>query len=303
MLVALFDKNGVENPSFKFIFNEIYKRLQEKYDIEHEQGQVYCFGCPGGGSNFQLYNSVTKKSIVLSYWDRGMNIFDKHLGWEDYTLVQYIGGIGMWMNSTQIQNQYNVIHTPHQYPLGTTNAYRYIDQFRKEYIPENLIRKAIFIGSIYGTRSTLAEYLKGHPLIEILDKNYNPQDYFSKISEYRLGLSFNGNGEVSMRDFELMGLGIPIIRSDIKTAFLNPLIPNYHYLRVSEACVDACYNFSNVDLKNMAESYVYLVEKFIDSYETLNLLSKRGTQYYDNYCHPEYMVDLFMKHAKIDLIL
>ena len=64
-LIAFFDENGVGNPSFKYIYNGLYDKLKTKYNIEHKQSdQKSCFSCPGGGSNFQVYNSKNKKNHI-----------------------------------------------------------------------------------------------------------------------------------------------------------------------------------------------------------------------------------------------
>ena len=66
----------------------------------------------------------------MSFWDRGMDVFFEGLGWEDFEMVQYIGGIGMYLSSEEIYKTYGVYHSPFQYPLGTDNAYEYCNKYR-----------------------------------------------------------------------------------------------------------------------------------------------------------------------------
>jgi hypothetical protein len=303
-LTFFFDKEGAGNPYFKYIYNTIFDLFNLKFpehSIKHRQPEGSYQSSPGGMSNFQIINDENNKTILMSFWDRGMNTFLPGLGWEKYKIVQYIGGLGMNLNSNQIKETYGIDHSNFQYPLGVPNSYDYLDQVRVEYNPEQKIRKAIFIGAIYGTRTPLSELLSKHELFEVLDNStgYHGLEYYKKINEYRVSLSFNGNGEFCLRDLESMGLGIPCLRSELKTQFYNPLIQDYHYINGGRVCSNAWFTYSDSKIEDIADEYINALELIIDDYDKLKNISSNGQQYFDSYSKPDYIIDLFFKLVKI----
>jgi hypothetical protein len=306
-----FDEAGASNPYFKYIYNTLFIKFKEKYpehNITHNQpdyrNMEHCPSCPGGYSHFQLINTDNNKSIVMSFWDRGMDILNPVLGWDKYDIVQYIGGLGMTLSSEEIKEKYGIHHDRYQYPLGVPNSYDYINEFSIPYNAENKIRKAVFIGSVYGTRTEIISHMDKHPLIEIFsqDKGYTSRLYFEKLKDYRMSMSFNGNGELCLRDLESMGLGIPLVRTGTHTQFSNPIIPDYHYIKTGPACDNACFTYFNSNPKEIAEQFIDAIEKNIDDYDRLNNLSQRGLDYFKAFCNPDYIIDLYFKLIKLDKI-
>ena len=170
-LTFYFDKEGAGNPYFKYIYNTIFDRFSEMYpghNLKHRQPEGMYQSAPGGMSNFQIINDDNNRTILMSFWDRGMEGLDKSLGWDKYDMVQYIGGLGMRMNSEQIKSEFNIDHVNFQYPMGVPNSYDNAEAIRELYIPETKKRKAIFIGALYGTRIPLFEILSKHPLSKYL---------------------------------------------------------------------------------------------------------------------------------------
>ena len=75
------------------------------------------------------------------------------------------------------------------------------------------------------------------PILDFFDKEYlhipktSPQsEYFYDLIKYSVGLSVSGCAELCYRDVEYMALGIPFIRFEYQSSFMEPLIPNYHYI-------------------------------------------------------------------------
>jgi hypothetical protein len=231
-----------------------------------------------------------------------MDVFIPNIGWEKYNIVQYIGGLGMNMNSLQIKKIYNIDHYNFQYPLGVPNSYDYIKEVESDYIMDKKKRKAIFIGAMYGTRIPLTNILSKHNLFEIYDnsKGYYGLEYFKKINEYRVSLSFNGNGEFCLRDLESMGLRIPCLRSKLKTNFYNELLPDYHYINGGKECSNAWFTYSDSKIEDIALQYIDALERIIDDKEKLSNISKNSKDYFNSYCTPNYIIDLFFKLVKID---
>lgn len=303
-LIAYFDTNGAGNPYFKQIYHSIFNKLVDNYpehNIKHKQpnydGDYISPSAPGSYSMFTLYNEDNKKTIVMTFWDRSMDILtmSNALGWDNYDIVQLIGGLGMYKTSKQIKEEYNIDHYTYQYPLGMPNSYQYVDELKKDYNPKNKIQKAIFIGLLYDVRKELASYMVNHPLIDIFSENdgFHGKLYYEKMSEYKMVISFNGNGELAMRDFEAMGLCLPVVRSEMLTQFHQPLIPDYHYLKSSYPCSEACRFYQGKDIREVAQLYIDVVESNINNDDKLSFIANNGNTYYNRYCKPEHIINLY----------
>lgn len=305
-LIAHFDQNGAGNPYFKFIYHSLLDRLKLTYpefNFKHLQpdysGGYTSPSSVGSYSMFMLYNEENNKTILLSFWDRTMEILEnrKLYGWDKYDIVQLIGGLGMYKSTNEIYRDYNINHYPFQYPLGVPNSYTYIDELKNDYKPETKIRKAVFIGLLYDIRKDFYNYMKTHPLIDMFsaDDGFNGKLYYEKMLEYKLVISLNGNGELAMRDFESMGLSLPVVRSEMKTQFHQPLIPDYHYLKSSPPSQSASFLYPGKSYKEIADGFIDVIEKNIDNDEKLINLSTNGYGYYNTYCRPEHIINLYFK--------
>lgn len=98
--------SGCGNDGFNYVYNNIYKNFSINYpDVEVEfietftaLGVNHCQH-PGGRcsvSVLKIINPDNNKTTVLSFWDRGMEILLKCLGWEDLNVVNMIGGLGIY---------------------------------------------------------------------------------------------------------------------------------------------------------------------------------------------------------------
>lgn len=306
-----FDYEAAGNPYFKQIYHGIFNKFKEKYpqyNVTFEQPDYqklgYGQGGPGGLSNIQLINEDNKKTIVVSFWDRGMDILMPELGWNKYEMIQYIGGIGMSMTSEEIYDKYKIKHTKFQYPLGNRDSLDNILRIRNNYEPSEKIKKAIFIGTPYGTRAELIPILKNNPLFEFIDGSAGliGASYLEKINEYSVALCFNAIAETSIRDIEILGLGIPMLRSELTTQFFNPLIPDHHYIRGSERCTAGCLVYPGIPMESIAAQFEQSLEKAINDPIFLKNISKNARDYFDSYCQTNYIVDLFFQVADIDAL-
>jgi len=306
-----FDYEAASNPYFKQIYHGIFDRFKlehQEHNISYEQPDYqklgYGQGGPGGLSNFQIINEDNNKTIVVSFWDRGMDLLMPELGWNKYNFVQYIGGIGMSMTSEEIETKYAIKHSKFQFPLGNRNSLDNILKTRSQYNPSKKNRKAIFIGNPYRSREELIPILKKNSLFEFLDSSagYFDNSYFEKINEYKIALSLNSMSEVGIRDVEILGLGIPMLRSELTTQFFNPLIPNHHYIKGSERCTQAHLFYPGIPMESIAAQFAESLEKVIDDDDYLINISNNARNYFDSYCQTNYIVDLFFKVADLDLL-
>lgn len=309
-LICFYDER-TPNQCFNIMFREMYVRFKSLYgnyfEIEHLQPEVSTANTsPGSGNNFQIFNPENNRSIVLSFADRGMDILSRAFGWENYTVVQYVGGIGINMSVDNIKKQYNVDYVPFQYPLDKPDSYRWIEQSRLPYDPQSKIRKAAFFGRAHNIRRHILEIIGKHPLFELYDNNpyFGGISYFQEMSKYRISLSLNGNGEFCLRDVESLGLGIPMVRSKILTPFHNPFIPDYHFIAATEPCIDAWCNYRTYSSpKQVADLFVHTVESNIDNYDVLSTISANGLEYYHKYQNIDYMINLFFEVINVEKLV
>jgi len=306
-----FDYEAAGNPYFRQIYHGIFDRFKLEHpedNITYEQPDYQkievSWGSPGGMSNFQIINEENNKTIVVSFWDRGMDLLLPGMGWEKYDFVQYIGGIGMSMTSEEIETKYAIKHSKFQYPLGNRDSLDNILKIRSQYDPSQKIRKAVFIGTPYGTRAELIPILSKNPLFEFIDGSagFFGASYLQKINEYKVALCFNAMAETSIRDIEILGLGIPMLRSELTTQFFNPLIPDHHYIRASERCTAGCLIYPGIPMESIAAQFAESLEKVIDDNNHLINVSNNARSYFDSYCQTNYIVDLFFKVADLDLL-
>ena len=84
---------------------------------------------------------------------------------------------------------------------------------------------------------------------------------FKKMSEYKVAISFNGNGEFCLRDVEAMGLGMVTVRPLLKTKFHNSYLPGTHFIQCGPPSNMACsYGFPN-SVEDMVIKYSEEIDK------------------------------------------
>lgn len=160
---------------------------------------------------------------------------------------------------TDLNVRNNVV--PSVYPetcwnLGVGN-YEEVQTFRSSI---KLDERLHWRGSIYKDPS-YPEYYNIRRAIELLatklpefnfGKNPIAYDYYLQESMmYKVVLGFGGGGgytcgDFCLRDIEMFGLGIPMIRPTYAVETKNPLIPNVHYIAV-DAEFDEKFFYKNPD--------------------------------------------------------
>jgi hypothetical protein len=306
----LFEFSG-PNQGFNATYNQIYNEIDTKYS-EIKKSRFEHFGhCahPGGRcgvSNMAIINQDNSKTVILSFWDRGMDALHANeweIGWPgNLNVVHVIGGLGI--NPAKITDGMPKF-TPFLYPLEFMSVYENVEKFRTPYVFEEKIPKACFIGSLYEHREMLAKYLRNRP--DLFDMythadGFIKEDYFRKMNEYAITLSFNGNGELCMRDFESMGLGIPVVRSEVTTPLLAPLVAEVDYLRGSDPAMDAWFVYGYMKEEYIANQMIDRVEKALQEPEHLTAMSKRNVAYFDEYVYPHKIAQKFFEVFDLDIL-
>jgi hypothetical protein len=295
---------GMGNQGFQYVFDRIFLELNLHYpNITKKAVNVQELfpisqgpATRSGTAAMKITNDANRKTTLVSFWDRTLEMLG-HEGWEMFDIVHIIGGLGVYMTPEQIMEKYNAKFTPFLYPLEFYYIYDYIKQFREPYDPTKKIRKACFIGGLYESRRVVADILRKHPLFDVYGREdgYFRETYFQKMNEYTLTLSLNGAGEWCVRDFESMGLGIPIIRSEALTPMYKGLYPGQNYIAATPPSDLAFMIYPGIPLERIAEYFIDSVEKNINNDDLLMSISRNNIDYYDKYLLPNKIVDEFFK--------
>ena len=302
---------GMGNQGFQYVFDRIAMDIPLYYpsvttariDVQKlfpiSQGP----STRSGTSAMKITNVANKKTTLVSFWDRTLEMMG-HEGWEMFDIVHVIGGLEIYLTPEQLMERYNIKFSPFLYPLEFMRTYRYIDLFREPYDPNKKIRKACFIGNIYESRKVVTDILRKHPLFDIygIEDGYFKETYYQKMNEYALTLSLNGGGEWCIRDFESMGMGIPIIRSETKTPMYKGLYPEQNYIKGSEKSDIAFIVYPGISLEQIAEQFIDSVEKNIHNDDLLTSISRNNIEYYDKYLLPNKIADIFFELFDLEIL-
>jgi hypothetical protein len=293
------------NESFHYIFDKIRKDIQKHYPEITEVNVVPLpseghppAGTVNGVSSLKIINSDNGKTTVLTFWDKGLDIITPKSDWEKYNVVHLIGGLGVNTHQAEFLCKIkNAKYTPFQYPLPFHKNYDLIDSLRNKYNYRYKVKKACFIGSLYHGRQGFVDLLSKHPMFEIIgsDKGFVFESYYNEMRKYAMTLSLNGNGEFCIRDFESMGMGIPIFRSELSSTLHSPLISEVNYLPASKVT-------DILSLEDLAEKFIHSIEKYMSNEELLNKISENNLIYYENYVRLDKIVKLFFEVFDLNLI-
>lgn len=299
------------NLSFHEIFESISAKLVWRYPSIHKVsivpnpgGHNPNPGGPNGVSTMKIINEGNGKVVVVSFWDRGLDVFAPGIGWDDYNVVQLIGGLGIPPDRLAEIKASGVIHTPFQYPLEHPRTYDDIEKAHKSYIYDLQIKQACFIGCLYHPRDEFMKILSKHPMFKIIgpDAGLRFGPYYEELSKYAMALSFNGAGEYSIRDFESMGMELPLLRSDANTPLHKPFIPNVHYIRASEASNQSWIIYPGTTFKQIADQFVDAVEKAMPNGELLTRIAENNRAYFNHYVKPKDITKLFFQLFDISVL-
>jgi hypothetical protein len=120
--------------------------------------------------------------------------------------------------------------------------------------------------------------------------------YANELINFKLGLSVAGRGEMCYRDVEYMALGVPFIRFEYTTEFMEPLIPNVHYISVDRP--NDLFDWMKLDRLGEKHHAELIIKRYLevkDDDEFLNFISKNAKEYYNKYLSPSSSVDFTIK--------
>ena len=166
------------------------------------------------------------------------------------------------------------------------------------------IDKMIFRGNIHSMpRNSVPllanyEYFYGGEAI-------NQYDYFNELTQYKIGLSIPGAGELCYRDIEYLGIGIPMLKFEYITQLNPPLIPNFHYISIDRIETERKYSDMVIGLERVggnmySEKYIKKFEEIKNDKDFLEYVSKNGREYYEKYLCPLNRFNHIIKLLNID---
>lgn len=122
------------------------------------------------------------------------------------------------------------------------------------------------------------------------------ESYVEELINFEIALSTAGRGEICYRDVECMALGIPILRFEYTSEFLEPLIANYHYISVERP--EDLKDWMNLD-RNGSEHHAKMIEKRFSEVKNdkpfLEFISKNARKYYEDFLSPKSSIENTIK--------
>jgi len=158
-----------------------------------------------------------------------------------------------------------------------------------------LDKRLYWRGSLYN-QGVPERYLGVRKALELLPTNLSESElyfgagplpfeqYLQESFQFQLALSIGGGGgavcgDYCLRDIEMFGLGIPLIRPTYAIESTDPLIPDFHYIAV-DAEFDANYRYANPEelSKRIAKRYL----EVINDTEFLDFIKNNAKNWYEN---------------------
>jgi hypothetical protein len=282
-------KIGYQTPyTTAWSITHVFKRFHEyclenvnDIDFEYLNYDNHLDGNPSGlysPHNMRLINEDTGKYIVVSYWDKAIEMTWEGNGWNKDMCVSFItsSGTDEYMN-----------YTPFSYLPYSKFFSEYYVNAKPFQLKENT--ELTFRGFLYGQRLRLSELNK----IKITnEKIYPEQRYFEDLTTSKICLSLNGAVEICNRDIEILSAGSILFRPILKQKFHNALIPGVHYVGY-QYVEDA-----NEQMDIILDEY----NKIKDNEELLRTISNNGYEWFKNNGTIDKNVDLLKQLVNFDLL-
>ena len=203
-----------------------------------------------------IRNMDNAKYVIVSYWDRAIDLTWPYNGWDPENMVDFL-------TSSGVHQEFN--YTPFSY-VCYSKEFEILSEQRRKIFQDKQNYNLFFRGFLYGERLKMKEYKPQH----FTDSRLTPEQYFDELNNSRISMSLNGAGEICNRDLEILCVGSVLLRPELNQKFHNPLIPNHHYVSVKKV--------SNPErqLDLLIEKY----EEIKDNFEFLNNISNNGLNWF-----------------------
>jgi hypothetical protein len=244
------------------VFDKFYKKfINENPHIEctYVSSGMFHNGNPSGIYSphiMTIINLDTKKYLIVSYWDRAIELTWECCGWEPQNMVELISSSG-----TKPEMNF----TPYTY-LPYSIIFDNLSKNSKK-MEEKERNELEFRGFLYNERLSLSKIGD----IKINDKKLFPvEKYFEELTNNKICLSLNGAAEICHRDIEIFSAMSALLRPKLNLQFHNELIPDYHYISFEMDNNPIVLNKIILDRYNEVK----------DDIEFLRYISENGYQWY-----------------------
>lgn len=209
------------------IYETLFKEYKSRYgDLITSDNTTILYnnnyGHRSGPHHLIIENSTTKYYKVVTYWDRACELLNDDCEWNNSMCLGIYSSVDCKTYPKIHKTSYCVHNTTIENAINTVNT-----NFNKKN------RNSLFFrGFLYGDRYLISSSLSEDMNFIKISKDRVPYlEYIQELNSYQIGLSFNGAAEICNRDIEILGVGSVLLRPKlVNTDFLNPLIPEFHYV-------------------------------------------------------------------------
>ena len=131
----------------------------------------------------------------------------------------------------------------------------------------NLIPKLSFIGTILPERQIIYS-LKNNIFFS---RNLKFQDYVTAMKSHKVAFTPPGGSDISLRDCEAFGMGVPTLRKKYKIELYDPLIENVHYISYDE----------DEDIDKEVQNIINRFNSVVNNDDFLSHISNNAKEWYD----------------------
>jgi hypothetical protein len=245
--------------------NAIYANCNDVAQVEH-------------GSFHIIENQTTGKFIIFDYGDFAQCSL-KFAHFENLERA-YLGQY----NLSYLQKHLNDLtkFSPGFYP--ETNWGGVDKLYSKRGYHSLMDSRLCFSGDLYGNEREFIRLLaQKHPQnVDIKTQRLPYEQYIEFYRNHRIALCSSAGysgGDICLRDIEMFGLGIPVIRLQYKTKLHDLLMPNKHYISVS-LDVDPIRN-SIIDHNEAADLIYKRYCEVVDDIEYLQYVERHAREWYE----------------------
>jgi hypothetical protein len=234
---------------------------------------------------FIIENEENKKYFVISLWDKG---YYEISVWSDLEekCVEIFSHAGMHISDYSYELS-PLKYTPLNMPVILNGEEEIINELYHQNLKNDtrIIPDKLFFQS---SRPYLfREYIhyNDNRFNSVIGYDRNMRDWLMKLSQYKINMDINCVAEPSGRISQILGLGMVLVRPNLRHQFQNPLIPDYHYVEVKHDFYDPTkYETINSFYKSLSDAYIDTFERVKNDEEFLRYVSKNGREYWENYC-------------------
>jgi hypothetical protein len=204
----------------------------------------------------RIVNKENGKYIIVSYWDRAIELTWAGNGWDSKNNVEILTSSGVHIPMK---------FTPFSY-VCYSKKFEELSFIKELDFEKKTDTELRFRGYLYADRLNMSQY---KPKYFPKDRK-SIEEYFEEINNSQICLSLNGAGEICNRDMEILSCGSVLLRPILKQKFNNDLVPNVHYVGV---------DFTH-DPRKQFDLLLKKYKEIKDNYEFLSKISKNGLDWF-----------------------